>query len=99
MKNIHTTIKLSLGLILALNLALLSSCQMSGQTNSSTHLLLTPEEKIRKNDPAEVSVMTYNVENLFDTVHDKNREDFTFLPLREKGKSEVVAFCSVSCLR
>lgn len=94
MKNIHTTIKLSLGLTLALNLALLSSCQSSGQGPYGKEPLLTAEEKIRKNDPAEVSVMTYNVENLFDTVRDKDREDFTFLPLSEKTKPDVVAFCS-----
>ncbi len=42
---------------------------------------------------SEVSVMTYNVENLFDALHDADREDFTFLPLAQKSQSEVVAFC------
>jgi len=31
-----------------------------------------------------VTVMAYNVENLFDTQQDANREDYTFLPLRIK---------------
>lgn len=32
----------------------------------------------------EISVMSFNVENLFDTVHDKDRNDFTYLPLLAK---------------
>lgn len=37
--------------------------------------------------------MTYNVENLFDTVHDKNREDFAYLPLAKKNTPEIQAGC------
>ncbi len=44
--------------------------------------------------PSEVSIMTYNVENLFDDQHDKNREDFTFLPLAMKKKPEVQKYCA-----
>jgi endonuclease/exonuclease/phosphatase family metal-dependent hydrolase len=32
----------------------------------------------------EISVMSFNVENLFDTVHDKERNDYTYLPLLAK---------------
>lgn len=35
-----------------------------------------------------ISVMTYNVENLFDTHHDKDKLDYTFLPLEVKKKSK-----------
>lgn len=42
----------------------------------------------------EFSVMSFNVENLFDAVHDKDREDYTYLPLTEKNNSEVQKFCS-----
>jgi hypothetical protein len=43
----------------------------------------------------EFSVMTYNVENLFDTIHDKGTEDYPTLPLAEKKKSkEVQKFCA-----
>ncbi|MCB0361421.1 MAG: endonuclease/exonuclease/phosphatase family protein, partial [Bdellovibrionales bacterium] len=34
-----------------------------------------------------VSVMAYNVENLFDTLHDKDREDYSYLPLSTKIKN------------
>ena len=34
-----------------------------------------------------VSIMAYNVENLFDTLHDENREDYSYLPLEVKRKS------------
>jgi len=42
----------------------------------------------------EISIMTYNVENLFDTVHDKNREDFAYLPLAMKKQPEILAGCN-----
>ncbi|MCB0366471.1 MAG: endonuclease/exonuclease/phosphatase family protein [Bdellovibrionaceae bacterium] len=38
-------------------------------------------------EPGVVSVMAYNVENLFDTVHDPNRNDWAYLPLDFKKKS------------
>lgn len=42
----------------------------------------------------ETSVMTLNVENLFDTRHDRGTEDFTYLPLKKKKSSkEAAAFC------
>jgi len=42
-----------------------------------------------------VSIMAFNVENLFDTVHDEGKDDYTFLPLKEKRKSpDVKAFCA-----
>lgn len=39
--------------------------------------------------------MTYNVENLFDTVHDEGKNDYTYLPLKLKRSSrEIMNFCS-----
>lgn len=44
---------------------------------------------------ATISVMTYNIENLFDTVHDKGKEDYTYLPLKFKNSSrEVQDYCN-----
>ncbi len=34
--------------------------------------------------PGDISIMTYNVENLFDTLHDEGTEDYTFLPIDQK---------------
>ena len=44
----------------------------------------------------EVSVMTYNVQNLFDTKHDEGENDCEFLPLKTKVsmKHEMVKNCS-----
>lgn len=40
------------------------------------------------------SVMTYNLENLFDTTHDEGKEDWTYLPLKFKRRSqEVQEYC------
>lgn len=40
------------------------------------------------------TVMAYNVENLFDTVHDEGKEDYTFLPLSSKKTKEVQEYCA-----
>jgi endonuclease/exonuclease/phosphatase family metal-dependent hydrolase len=46
-------------------------------------------------NPNRISIMAFNVENLFDTEHDEGKEDFTYLPLKEKKKrDDVKAFCA-----
>jgi endonuclease/exonuclease/phosphatase family metal-dependent hydrolase len=40
------------------------------------------------------SVMSYNCENLFDTVHDEQKLDWPFLPLAKKKTSEIEKFCA-----
>ena len=37
--------------------------------------------------------MQFNVENLFDTRHDANKSDYTFLPLAVKTGKEVIDYC------
>lgn len=39
------------------------------------------------------SLMTYNLENLFDTTHDQHRLDYAYLPLMAKNTPEIQAFC------
>lgn len=40
------------------------------------------------------SVLSYNVENLFDTTHDTDKDDYTYLPLEEKRNNpEVYKYC------
>ena len=42
-----------------------------------------------------VSIMTYNLENLFDNLHDKGKNDYTYLPLAVKNASqEVQDYCA-----
>lgn len=41
-----------------------------------------------------ITIMTFNVENLFDTAHDTNKDDFTYLPLAEKQTAEHRARCA-----
>ncbi|MCB0327152.1 MAG: endonuclease/exonuclease/phosphatase family protein [Bdellovibrionales bacterium] len=41
----------------------------------------------------EFTMMTYNVENLFDTKHDRGKDDYTFLPLDQKKAPEHVELC------
>ncbi|MCB0422529.1 MAG: endonuclease/exonuclease/phosphatase family protein [Bdellovibrionales bacterium] len=63
-----------------LSLLLLSGC--------ATHL---PQRWTQR--PDEVSIMTYNVENLFDTAHDKGKDDLSFLPLSLKAQPKHKAEC------
>ena len=41
-----------------------------------------------------VSIMTFNVENLFDTVHDEGKNDQTYLPLDQKQGQAHINRCS-----
>jgi endonuclease/exonuclease/phosphatase family metal-dependent hydrolase len=41
----------------------------------------------------DVILMTYNVENLFDTTHDLGKNDLTYLPLSKKGSDKHQAEC------
>jgi endonuclease/exonuclease/phosphatase family metal-dependent hydrolase len=44
--------------------------------------------------PAPLFVMSYNVENLFDTEHDEGKDDWTFLPLDRKKDPEHKKRCA-----
>lgn len=97
MKKIHNQIKISLSLtaaIMALALALSSCTTKTTAGQSITNSNLTAQSVLTKSSQDEVTVMTFNVENLFDTLHDENREDYSFLPLNEKQKKEVQEFCN-----
>ncbi len=47
----------------------------------------------RKMSTVEFSIMTYNVENLFDSKHDINHDDETFLPRSEKRSPGHISKC------
>ena len=53
--------------------------------------LLLKTNVLAKTDVRVVSVMTYNLENLFDTKHDKGKVDWTYLSLKEKRINPKVA--------
>jgi exonuclease III len=56
---------------------------------SSTHAsLLDPNDSALNCANHEIRVATYNVENLFDTVHDADKNDWNYLPLGTPGKVE-----------
>lgn len=65
----------SVNAITALLLALLTGCAVSFQKD---HWDLPAKA------PNEISVMSFNMENLFDTVHTEGHEDYTYLPLAVK---------------
>jgi endonuclease/exonuclease/phosphatase family metal-dependent hydrolase len=42
-----------------------------------------------------LTVMSYNVQNLFDTTHDEGKNDYTYLPLAvKKASKEIQAYCN-----
>ena len=42
-----------------------------------------------------ISLMTYNLENLFDTVHDEGKTDYTYMPLKtKKASAEAQKYCN-----
>jgi endonuclease/exonuclease/phosphatase family metal-dependent hydrolase len=43
--------------------------------------------------PDEVAIMTFNVQNLFDTVDDPGKDDKAYLPVEQKRSAEHVASC------
>jgi endonuclease/exonuclease/phosphatase family metal-dependent hydrolase len=48
-----------------------------------------------KTTTSSFSIMTYNVENLFDTKHDEGKKDWSMLPLAfKKASAEVQAYCA-----
>lgn len=49
------------------------------------------DSKIKKTDS--FTIMTYNVENLFDTKHDEGKNDYTWLPKSLKSKLKVYDMC------
>lgn len=69
-------------LILVLSFLLLSSCASSSKASSASNGFSTGNQ---------IEIIAYNVENLFDTLHDEGKEDWTFLPIKTKGKNEACA--------
>lgn len=66
-------------------LLLLTALGLAGCLSTSSH----DASELR------VSLMTYNVENLFDTVHDQGKDDFAYLPLAVKqAHPEYLATCA-----
>lgn len=79
-----------LTLFVALGLFTLACDSGSGSGKPQTK----PEEKNIPEDIKTISIMEYNVENLFDTVHDEGKEDYTYLPRADKQTPEIQAYCN-----
>lgn len=70
-----------------------SSCKSSDLNNSPSTGIETPVKMVSRLNN-EVSVMSYNVENMFDNIHNQGVGDYTYLPLAQKNNPEVIQFCS-----
>lgn len=81
MRHFSASIILDLRLVLCVSLALsMQGCAMPSPSPSD--------------GPRTVSIMTFNVENLFDTVDDPGKNDRTYLPLASKQTPEHRAACA-----
>lgn len=89
MNKLQPFFKISSGLLL---IALFNWGCVTGK-KASDNQGETPLSQVSKSAD-EISILTFNVENLFDTVHDQGTEDYTNLPLAEKNTSEIKKFCS-----
>ena len=54
----------------------------------------TPEPGVSAEPYAPITIMTFNVENLFDARHDPGKDDHTFLPLSSKQSQQHQATCA-----
>lgn len=72
--------------LLFISFGLLCSCT-SLKTKNSIPFELKPKKS------NEFSVLSMNVENLFDELHDEGKNDFTYLPLIDKKNKIVIDYC------
>ncbi|MFZ4404857.1 MAG: endonuclease/exonuclease/phosphatase family protein [Pseudobdellovibrionaceae bacterium] len=74
--------------LLMITFVIFCSCQWLITKNQEKQLILA-----LRSSPTSQVVMTYNVENLFDTQDDPQKEDNTFLPLKLKNTHGHKRFC------
>lgn len=102
MKNIHlkkhsqNTLKshfskVFLTALLTLVVSAFTSCKSSPDLNGRAQGA-TDQTRMAKGT-GEISVMSFNVENMFDNVHNAGVNDYTYLPLAQKKTPEVQAYC------
>ncbi len=77
--------------------AMLLSCQPSNTPSNSPTTSSKKEEIKNPYIPVtasnKISIMQFNVENLFDTTHDRGKNDYTFLPYKVKQFKEHQEEC------
>ncbi|MGZ3743261.1 MAG: endonuclease/exonuclease/phosphatase family protein [Pseudobdellovibrionaceae bacterium] len=81
-------------LYFSLFLILPIACTTPGPKMTSEVREKTIEVKSKALGAGEISVMNFNVENLFDNTHDDNHDDYAYLPLSQKQSPEHKAICA-----
>lgn len=67
-------------------------CKSKNSVENSTSYVTPVSQVTRGAD--EISVMTFNVENMFDNIHNEGIDDYTFLPRSQKNTTEVTESCN-----
>ncbi|WP_413291049.1 endonuclease/exonuclease/phosphatase family protein [Bdellovibrio sp. HCB337] len=78
---------------LTISLALYSTISLTGCGTPTTKEAAPPAVVEKPKAPGEISIMNFNVENLFDNIHDENREDYAYMPVAKKQTPEHKAVC------
>lgn len=93
-----TQIKNILSLISLILLTVSCSGKITAENPLPKRPPTTPQKEAAAAVPVkeigEISLMTFNVENMFDNTHDEGTEDYTNLPLSEKSRPEVQNYCA-----
>lgn len=77
-----------------LSLTLFIGCSKTSAEDKKNPTPNNPTETVSINQLS-VSVLAYNVENLFDTVHDEDREDWEYLPKAVRDQTpEAIEWCN-----
>lgn len=97
----HSNLLSQVGSLIGLGLLAIVGCQSLHKSNPSldqAHIqsLAKQSQSAPIAQAGEITFMSYNVENLFDTHHDAGKSDWEYLPLSEKSKPEVIAGCKSS---
>lgn len=72
---------------------LIGGCKTTASAeNSSSGHIVSPAALTR--GPNEISVMTFNVENMFDNIHNEGIDDYTYLPHSQKNTNAVIESCN-----
>jgi endonuclease/exonuclease/phosphatase family metal-dependent hydrolase len=106
MKNIHSknvskmTLKKSRHFHYAISVAgiltlvsFIGGCKTTGASTEASSANFTPQASVTR-AADEVSVMSFNVENMFDNIHNEGIDDYTYLPQAQKNTQAVIESCN-----
>lgn len=71
---------------------LIGGCKTTASAENSSGHITSPAAVTH--GPDEISVMSFNVENMFDNIHNEGIDDYTYLPHSQKNTQAVINSCN-----